>query len=198
MISTGDLRKGVVIELDGDLWQILDYHHIKMGRGFSPGRTASSCATSRRDTVEKSFQPASAGRARRSTGRPVPVSRTATTTTSTSWRPSPTSSSACGPRRSRRRRLPRRKDDPRPDELPGDTLGIELPVTVDLLVAETEFPGFAGDNAQGARKNVPRWRRVRRRRAAVRQRGRHPPHRHPDRRVPDPVVSPWAAAGSKR
>ena len=33
MISTGELRKGAVIELDGELWQILDYHHIKMGRG---------------------------------------------------------------------------------------------------------------------------------------------------------------------
>jgi translation elongation factor P/translation initiation factor 5A len=33
MISTSDLHKGVVIELDGDLWQILDYHHLKIGRG---------------------------------------------------------------------------------------------------------------------------------------------------------------------
>ena len=31
MISTGELKKGVAIELDGELWQILDYHHIKMG-----------------------------------------------------------------------------------------------------------------------------------------------------------------------
>ena len=38
MISTGELRKGVVIELDGDLWQILDYHHIKMGRGSAQVR----------------------------------------------------------------------------------------------------------------------------------------------------------------
>ena len=38
MISTGELHKGVVIELDGDLWQILDYHHIKMGRGSAQVR----------------------------------------------------------------------------------------------------------------------------------------------------------------
>ena len=38
MISTGELRKGVVIELDGELWQILDYHHIKMGRGSAQVR----------------------------------------------------------------------------------------------------------------------------------------------------------------
>jgi elongation factor P len=33
----------------------------------------------------------------------------------------------------------------------GETLGVELPITVDLLVAQTE-PGFAGDTATGARK----------------------------------------------
>ena len=38
MISTGELRKGVAIELDGELWQILDYHHIKMGRGSAQVR----------------------------------------------------------------------------------------------------------------------------------------------------------------
>jgi elongation factor P len=35
----------------------------------------------------------------------------------------------------------------------GETIGVELPVTVDLLVAQTE-PGFAGDTAQGARKGA--------------------------------------------
>jgi len=35
----------------------------------------------------------------------------------------------------------------------GETIGIELPITVDLMVADTE-PGFAGDTATGARKNA--------------------------------------------
>ncbi|HZL14922.1 MAG TPA: elongation factor P, partial [Verrucomicrobiae bacterium] len=33
----------------------------------------------------------------------------------------------------------------------GETLGVELPITVDLVVVETD-PGFAGDTATGARK----------------------------------------------
>ncbi|MEX0784617.1 MAG: elongation factor P [Dehalococcoidia bacterium] len=33
MISTGELKKGVTIELDGKLYSILDYSHIKTGRG---------------------------------------------------------------------------------------------------------------------------------------------------------------------
>jgi len=33
MISTGELKKGVTIELDGEIYRILNYEHIKMGRG---------------------------------------------------------------------------------------------------------------------------------------------------------------------
>lgn len=33
MISTGDLRKGVTIEFEGQLCSILDWQHVKMGRG---------------------------------------------------------------------------------------------------------------------------------------------------------------------
>ena len=32
MISAGELRKGIIIELDGKLWQVIDYQHIKMKR----------------------------------------------------------------------------------------------------------------------------------------------------------------------
>ncbi len=33
MIAATDLKKGMVIELDGQLYAILDFQHIKMGRG---------------------------------------------------------------------------------------------------------------------------------------------------------------------
>jgi elongation factor P len=33
MISTGELKKGVCVEVDGDLLRIVNYEHIKMGRG---------------------------------------------------------------------------------------------------------------------------------------------------------------------
>ena len=98
MISTGELRKGVVIELDGDLWQILDYHHIKMGRGSAQVRIKLR-NVKQGSTVERSFQAGDAGRAPRSTGAPC-SSCTATATTSTSWTPRPTTSSASGRRRS--------------------------------------------------------------------------------------------------
>ena len=55
MISTGELRKGVTIELDGELWQILDYHHIKMGRGSAQVRITLR-NVKRGQTIERSFQ----------------------------------------------------------------------------------------------------------------------------------------------
>ena len=33
MIDTGELRKGFTIELEGKLYSVVDYEHIKMGRG---------------------------------------------------------------------------------------------------------------------------------------------------------------------
>jgi len=144
MISTGELRKGVAIELDGELWQILDYHHIKMGRGSAQVRITLR-NIKRGQTIERSFQ---AG---------------------TKW-----------PRASMEKRpvqfLYRDSDDfhfmdtDTYDQFvlsdaqyikdgmtldrtsyQGETIGVELPVTVDLRVVETE-PGFAGDTQSGARK----------------------------------------------
>lgn len=33
MISSGELRKGLTLELDGELYQVVDFQHIKTGRG---------------------------------------------------------------------------------------------------------------------------------------------------------------------
>ncbi|GAC1462823.1 MAG: elongation factor P [Chloroflexota bacterium] len=55
MISTGDLKRGMAFELDGDLWQILEFHHIKMGRGSAQMRIkVRNIKTG--TTVEKTFQ----------------------------------------------------------------------------------------------------------------------------------------------
>lgn len=38
MIDAGELKKGITIELDGQLYQVLDYQHIKLGRGAAQVR----------------------------------------------------------------------------------------------------------------------------------------------------------------
>lgn len=38
MIDTGDLKKGITLEMDGTLYQVLDVQHIKIGRGSAQVR----------------------------------------------------------------------------------------------------------------------------------------------------------------
>lgn len=38
MISTGELKKGITIQLEGQLYTILDYQHLKLGRGTAQVR----------------------------------------------------------------------------------------------------------------------------------------------------------------
>lgn len=39
MISAGDFRKGVTFEMDGDVYEILDFQHVKPGKGAAFVRT---------------------------------------------------------------------------------------------------------------------------------------------------------------
>lgn len=55
MISTNDLKRGMTIELDQELWSILEYHHIKMGRGSAQVRIKMRGVKSGA-TVERTYQ----------------------------------------------------------------------------------------------------------------------------------------------
>jgi elongation factor P len=150
MISTGDLRKGIAIELDGELWQILDYHHIKMGRGSAQVRIKLR-NVKRGQTVERTFQAGEKWPRAILEKRPVQflyrdgeefhfmelesyeqfVLRSDQLEGAVGYL----------------------KEGMSVDRTSyeGETIGIELPVTVELAVTATE-PGFAGDTQSGARK----------------------------------------------
>ena len=55
MITAGDFRKGITIELDGDVWTIVDFQHVK------PWKGALSCAPRLNimtgAVVERTFNP---------------------------------------------------------------------------------------------------------------------------------------------
>ncbi|MBI2760103.1 MAG: elongation factor P [Chloroflexi bacterium] len=55
MISTGDLRKGITIELDGVLYSVLEYQHIKVGRGSAQIRLRLRDVRAGH-TIERTFQ----------------------------------------------------------------------------------------------------------------------------------------------
>ena len=150
MISTGELRKGVAIELDGDLWQILDYHHIKMGRGSAQVRITLR-NIKRGQTIERSFQAGTKWPRASMERRPVQfLYRDADEfhfMDTDTYDQFMLTADQLG------EVVSYLKDGMTLDRTSyqGETIGVELPVTVDLTVIQTE-PGFAGDTAQGARK----------------------------------------------
>ncbi len=150
MISTGELKKGVVIELEGDLWQILDYHHIKMGRGSAQVRIKFRNVR-KQSIVEKTFQ------AGEKFPRATMERRTAqflfsegddyTFMDTETYDQFVITVAQLGEAKNYI------KDGLQLDRISyeGETLGVELPINLDLTVTETD-PGFAGDTATGTRK----------------------------------------------
>ena len=150
MISTGELKKGVVIELEGDLWQILDYHHLKMGRGSAQVRIKFRNVR-KQSIVEKTFQ------AGEKFPRATMERRTAqflfsegddyTFMDTETYDQFVITAEQLGDAKDYI------KDGLQLDRVSyeGETLGVELPINLDLTVTETD-PGFAGDTATGTRK----------------------------------------------
>jgi elongation factor P len=150
MISTGELRKGVAIELDGDLWQILDYHHIKMGRGSAQVRITLR-NVKRGQTIERSFQAGTKWPRAQLDRRPVQFLyrdgndfHFMDNDTYDQFHLTAEQLGETAPYLMDGMTLDR-------TSYQGETIGVELPVTVDMKVTETE-PGFAGDTQTGARK----------------------------------------------
>ena len=55
MISTGEMKRGATIELDGRVYQVMEFAHIKMGRGSAQMRMKLRDVR-RGDLIERSFQ----------------------------------------------------------------------------------------------------------------------------------------------
>jgi elongation factor P len=55
MISTGEIKRGITIELDGTLYQVVEFQHIKMGRGSAQVRMKLRNVR-RGDLIEKTVQ----------------------------------------------------------------------------------------------------------------------------------------------
>jgi elongation factor P len=150
VISTGDLRKGIAIELDGELWQVLDFHHIKMGRGSAQIRMKLR-NVKKGQTVERSFQAGEKWPRAWLDRRPVQfLYRDGT---DHHFMDSESFEQFILTDEQLADAVAFLKEGMTLDRVSyeGETIGIELPVTVDLTVSETE-PGFAGDTASGARK----------------------------------------------
>lgn len=150
MISTGELKKGATIELDGKLYSIMDYAHIKMGRGSAQVRIKLRDVRSGSIT-EQTFQ----------AGTKFPRARVERREmqylynddqfyyfmNTETFEQIPVSADKVG---EANRYL--KENDTCELVLYGDeVIGIELPLTVELTVVSTD-PGFKGDTATGGTK----------------------------------------------
>ncbi|MGH2427978.1 MAG: elongation factor P [Candidatus Limnocylindria bacterium] len=150
MISTGDVRKGIIIELDGQLMKILDWSHIKMARGSAQVRMKLQNVR-KGDIVERTFQAGSRWPRARVEQRKVQYLYTDGDVyhfmDSETYDQFVVSGAMLGDES----RYLKENTEVVVSSHENEILGVDLPVAVDLVVTQTD-PGFAGDTATGARK----------------------------------------------
>ncbi|HEX75906.1 MAG TPA: elongation factor P [Dehalococcoidia bacterium] len=150
MIDAGELKKGITIELDGQLYQILDYQHIKIGRGSAQVRLKLRDIRAGH-TTERSFQASEKFTRAFLEHRPVQYlyndSGLYYFMDTENFEQIPLDKSKLG------EALSYLKEGFNLEMLThkGETIGIEFPISVELQVAETG-PGFKGDTATAGSK----------------------------------------------
>jgi elongation factor P len=150
LISTGDVKKGVIIELDGQLMKVLDWSHIKMARGSAQVRMKLQNVR-KGDIVERTFQAGTRWpRARVESRRVQYLYNDGDNYHFMDSESYDQFSIGAGMLGDDARYL-KENTDVFVSSYENEVLGVDLPVTVDLAVTQTE-PGFAGDTATGAKK----------------------------------------------
>jgi elongation factor P len=152
MIDVNDLKKGVTFEFDGELYRVLDYHHVKMGRGNAVIRTkVRNLRTG--STAEKTFQ--SGDRVQDIRLEKREIQYLYSDGDLYHFMDTETYEQPVFSAKLMSDAVPYLTDGMTMTLLTydGEALDVELPVTVDLEVTEAE-PGFAGDTATGATKEV--------------------------------------------
>lgn len=150
MITPGDLKKGFVIELDDQIWSVVDFQHIKMGRGGALVRLRlrnlrSGFTTERTFPASEKFQRVYLERRQ--------VQYLYSDEDLFHFMDTETFEQMVLSREVVGDDAKYLKDNMEVEILMyGDeALGLELPITVDLAVEYTE-PGFKGDTATGGSK----------------------------------------------
>jgi len=150
VISSAELRKGVVVEIDGQLFSVLDYQHIKMGRGSAQVRVKVRNVRSGA-TSEKTFQ----------AGEKFPRVRLENRKVEYLYKEGDNyymmdqqtyDQFALTPEQLGDTVLYLKENGELDVQFYGEEpVGVELPITLEFEIAETE-PGFRGDTTSGGTK----------------------------------------------
>ena len=150
MISTGDVKKGVIIELDGQLMKVLDWSHIKMARGSAQVRMKLQNVR-KGDIVERTFQAGTRWPRARVEQRRVQYLYSDGDVYHFMDSETYDQFAVGGTMLGDDAKYLVENTDVFVSSYDNEILGVDLPVTVDLRVTQTD-PGFAGDTATGAKK----------------------------------------------
>jgi elongation factor P len=150
LISTGDVKKGIIIELDGQLMKVLDWTHIKMARGSAQVRMKLQNVR-RGDIIERTFQAGTRWPRARVEQRKVQYLYTDGDVYHFMDTETYDQLAVSARQIGEDARYLKEGTDVFVSSYEGEVLGVDLPVTVDLKVTQTD-PGFAGDTATGAKK----------------------------------------------
>lgn len=151
MASTADFRNGMVLEIDGELWAITYFQHVKPGKGGAFVRTKLKNVLSGQ-VVDKTFRSGEKVDDVRLERRPVTYSYTDGQLyffmDANTFEMIPIAGDLLG-----EEQLAYLKENMQCEGLvhDGKVISVELPQFVELEVTKTD-PGFKGDTAQGATK----------------------------------------------
>ena len=148
MASTADIKNGVVLNIDGQLWSVIEFQHVKPGKGGAFVRTKLKNVVTGK-VVDRTYTPAPRSTSRTST---VATSPTCTTTAraSCSWTrptdqvrsPPPVVGDAATSLENQSVTIALNNGNP---------LYVDLPASVVLEITYTE-PGLQGDRSTGGTK----------------------------------------------
>jgi len=150
MIDSGELKKGLTIELDDKLYQVMSYQHIKIGRGSAMVKLKMHDIHGGH-TIERTFQASEKFTRARLDSRAMQYlyndGNSYYFMDEKTFEQIPISSSQLGDA------LDYLKENMSLEvsSYKGKLIGVELPITVELEVAETG-PGFKGDTATAGNK----------------------------------------------
>lgn len=150
MIDAGELRKGTAIEVDGQLYTVLDFQHIKMGRGSAQVRLRLRDVRAGH-TIERTFQAGDRVKQVRLEQKPAQYlyqdGNLHYFMDTETFEQTPLTSERLGDALNYLKEEMTLTISRHGDE----AVGIELPITVELVVTETG-PSFKGDTSSAGTK----------------------------------------------
>ena len=150
MISAGDFRNGITFEMDGGVYQVVEFQHVKPGKGAAFVRTKYKNVITGA-IVERSFNPTDKFEQARIDRREMQYLYNDGDLyyfmDNETYEQTPINASTVGDAL----KFVKENDVCKVLSFKGNVFGIEPPIFVELEVTDTE-PGYAGDTAQGANK----------------------------------------------